>query len=100
MRIDLNPRLADVSETGSRVKPRSEAGNSRASEASQDMARLSTHQRVQRLESQANHMPAIREDKVAALRQKIADGTYQTTAEQVAEAMFSEIVSMSAKNRP
>lgn len=56
-----------------------------------DAASLSlNHTNIQSLEAQALSAPAIRQDKVDALRQAIANGTYKVAPEQVADAMIQD----------
>ncbi|HXX20297.1 MAG TPA: flagellar biosynthesis anti-sigma factor FlgM [Candidatus Acidoferrum sp.] len=48
---------------------------------------------VQKLKAQLAQMPEVRSDRVAVLSQKIQQGSYKPTNEQIANAMVSEITS-------
>lgn len=46
---------------------------------------------VQQLNAQLSGTPEVRNDRVAALQEQIAQGTYQPSNEQIASAMYSEL---------
>jgi negative regulator of flagellin synthesis FlgM len=65
--------------------------NAEGTQGDDDAASLSlNHTSMQSLASQALSSPAIRQDKVEALRQAIANGTYQLAPEQIADAMIQD----------
>lgn len=65
--------------------------NAEGTQSDNDAASLSLNETTtQSLASQALSTPAIRQDKVEALRQAIANGTYQVAPEQVADAMIQD----------
>jgi len=65
--------------------------NAEGTQSENDAASLSLNQTTtQSLASQALSSPAIRQDKVEALRQAIANGTYQVAPEQIADAMIQD----------
>jgi len=91
MRIDLIVRVPDTPDSGPTK------ANARAAEASSslaaDTAKLWTdHNRVAALSAKVNHLPEIRQEKVAALAKKVREGSYQTTPEQTAAAMIGHLV--------
>lgn len=63
----------------------------RPASTSRDMARLSRNGRMlgEALKS-AHAAPDVREDKIAALREKIASGTYEIDAARIARALIRE----------
>jgi flagellar biosynthesis anti-sigma factor FlgM len=96
MRIDLNAKTPELPENQSS----SQAGSAkRLSSAGinlpADEATLATHTRVQELQSQMQQMPEDRHARVEALARAIRDGQYSVGAEQIAQAMFSEIAARS-----
>jgi flagellar biosynthesis anti-sigma factor FlgM len=94
MRIDSN-RSGQVPESEPSA-PSSQAASSGSSAAGgvpgQDQAQLSgAHTLVQALAAEASQLPEVREEKVSALRQAVESGSYQTSSEKVAEALFSHL---------
>jgi len=47
--------------------------------------------KVQQLKSSLSGVPEVRQDRVAALQQSIASGTYKVSGQQIAEAMSSDL---------
>lgn len=47
--------------------------------------------RIQRLKAQLAQVPDVRSDRVSALSQKVQQGSYKPTNQQIADAMVSEI---------
>lgn len=95
MKIDLNSLNLDSSniDRATLRQTQSPAAAEISSEGTQnaDAASLSLdHTNMQSLEAQALSAPAIRQDKVDALRQAIASGQYSTTPEQIADAMIQD----------
>jgi flagellar biosynthesis anti-sigma factor FlgM len=59
----------------------------------EDQAQLSgTLAQVQGLAAQVSQFPEVREEKVNALRQAVASGSYQPSSSQVAGAMFDHMI--------
>jgi len=94
MRIDLNassmPELSRSS--GSAATDRAAgAASEPAAATSEDVAHLSTgSEAVQNLKAQLQAVPDVRQLKVNNLRQKIADGGFQVSAERTAESMLAD----------
>jgi flagellar biosynthesis anti-sigma factor FlgM len=99
MRID--------SSQGAQALPESQATNSTASGKAgaavatvtssplgEDQAQLSgVHVQIQALVGQALQLPEIRQERVQALRQAVASGKYQPSAQEVAGALLSNAIS-------
>lgn len=97
MRIDLNNTAGQISD-GGKPASGSQASTSTAGTTAlgNDTAVISPAQsRIQALAAQVNRLPEVRQDKVAALGRAIQDGNYQVSAEQTAEALFSELIARS-----
>lgn len=97
MKIDLNSINLDstnIDRTTLRQAQQQTATsdiNAEGTQSDNDGASLSLNQTTtQSLASQALSTPAIRQDKVDALRQAIAGGTYQIAPEQIADAMIQD----------
>jgi negative regulator of flagellin synthesis FlgM len=98
MRIDLNA-IPEAPDPGQSTKSGSQvaSGNSSAGLGAGDTTKLSQDQgRIQELASQVARLPEIRQEKVAALQRAIAEGSYQVTPEQAAEALISTMQIRSA----
>jgi len=95
MRIDLNSRLPESYGTEGRTKSGTGAKGASGGAASDQAHFSSEHQRVQRLEASTGNLPEVRKEKVEALRQAVASGTYAPSAEQIAGAMMQEMVAAS-----
>ncbi len=68
------------------------AAKASAEERSSDPSEfLSTQSRAAVLASRLNQLPAVREEKVAAIANAVKRGTYQVSAAQTAEAILSEL---------
>lgn len=50
-----------------------------------------TLDQIQRLKAQLAQVPDVRSDRVSALSQKVQQGSYNPTNQQIADAMVSEI---------
>jgi flagellar biosynthesis anti-sigma factor FlgM len=95
MKIDLNSLNLDSShiDRATLRQTPSPAHAEVSAEGAQDAdaASLSLdHTNMQSLTAQALSAPAIRQDKVDALRQAIASGQYSMTPEQLADAMIQD----------
>jgi negative regulator of flagellin synthesis FlgM len=49
------------------------------------------HEKVQRLKSDLDGMPDLRQERVAVLKQALEAGTYKVPNQQIAQAMFSDL---------
>jgi flagellar biosynthesis anti-sigma factor FlgM len=101
MRVDLNPSSQPLSETNRGNTPNAAApANSSASNAlgtGEDQAVLSgTLVEAQTLVAQASQLPEVRQERVSALRQAVQSGSYQTSPEQVAGAVFAYMLAGAA----
>lgn len=101
MRIDLNQppqTLAESDRSTSNVPANAQSGASAGSGVSssglgEDQAQLSgMHVQVQALAAQAAQLPEVRQEKVSALRQVVLEGSYRPSADQVAQAIFDQMV--------
>ena len=102
MRIDLNSRTPEARENDKPVRSSSSSSAAAPSrvETGQDETRLSQDQvRIQALEAGINRVLDIRKDKVEALQRTVNNGTYSVSSEQIAEALFSEMVARSSTVR-
>lgn len=101
MRIDpnqflgnLQPDTVQQANTRSTQPSQSEQAHQNGAVDGDDQFQPSqTLDQVQRLKSQLAQMPEVRSDRVAALSQKIQQGSYKPTNDQIANAMVSEITS-------
>lgn len=96
MIIDPKAGLTGLSSQNSQrasQKPDAESGSKATSKNDApklDSVQLSDQaQRLKRLEDNIASAPAVNDDKVAALRAAIADGSYQINAESIAEKMLT-----------
>jgi flagellar biosynthesis anti-sigma factor FlgM len=48
-------------------------------------------EKVQRLKSALDGVPELRQERVAALRQALDEGSYKVPNQQIAQAMFSDL---------
>jgi flagellar biosynthesis anti-sigma factor FlgM len=95
MRIDPNPQAQPAPESAPNSNP-SSAGNAPSSASSnalgEDQASLSgAHVQVQALATEVLQFPEVRQEKVNALRQVVADGSYKPSSDQIADAMFAHM---------
>ncbi len=49
-------------------------------------------EKVQKLKTNLNNLPDVRQDRVAALKQAFQEGSYNVSSQQVAGAMFSDLL--------
>lgn len=81
------------SKKASRSSAASESASANRSSKLSDSykAELSDRAReMSRAKEVANSAPDVREDRVAALKRKIADGSYRVDADAIAEKMFDD----------
>jgi flagellar biosynthesis anti-sigma factor FlgM len=96
MRIDLGAILPEAPEPGQSAKPNVRPALNGV-HAGGDTAKLSQSQgRIDELTSQVKQLPDIRQEKVAALKLAIEQGSYQVTPGQAAEALISAMQIRSA----
>lgn len=102
--MKVNPsttQSAQSSETSSSKKASRSSAASESSSANRSSklsdsykAELSDRAReMSHAKAAANSTPDVREDRVAALKRKIADGSYNVDADAIAEKMFDEHMS-------
>ncbi len=88
MRINLNtPGTSEVSTERTATAPGSTSSSAHTSDADKfasDTVSLSS------LAAQTMQMPAVRQDKVDALRQQVADGKYEIDPQKTADAMLDK----------
>jgi flagellar biosynthesis anti-sigma factor FlgM len=97
MRIDANqqPQQAANSERAGNQPPAgtNAAAASAASALGEDQAQLSGfHAQVQSLVAHLAGLPETTQQKVSALREAVGSGKYQVRPDQVAGALFSNLV--------
>ena len=99
MRIDPNQFLGNLQSdnvqptNGKSTQPAQadEAHDSGAVDTDDQFQPSQTLDFVQRLKTQLARLPEIRSDRVSALGQKIQQGTYAPSNDQIAGAMISEL---------
>jgi len=96
MRIDSSPSGKEVFQSD-RPATSSQAASSSSClvggrSVSEDQAQHpGTHVLVRALAAEVAQLPAVRQEKVSALRQAVQSGDYRTDPEQVAGALFSHL---------
>jgi negative regulator of flagellin synthesis FlgM len=103
MRIDPNQGAPSLSESSRSAQPQQSPANkgngvtAGGSALGEDQAQLSgTHVQIQALTAQALQFPEVRQEKVNALRQVVSNGTYQPGSKQMADAVFSHMLLVTA----
>lgn len=97
MRIDLNFAPQEPLNPDKPGKPgsRSSAEVTGSGTSGADQAHISAGAaRVKALEAEVSNMPEVRRDRVESLRRALDAGTYEVKPEQVASAMFSELMTV------
>jgi flagellar biosynthesis anti-sigma factor FlgM len=96
MRIDVNLGAQQLPETNRNPQNPATAGSTssgNAPGAGEDQAQLSgALVQVQALVAQASQLPEVRAERVSALRQAIQSGSYQSSPEKVAGAVFEHML--------
>ena len=105
MRIDSNPGaqpLPDSARTGNQTSSASPSGSAKgnnqalagiSSPLGEDQAQLSAvHAQIPAWVAQVSQLPETAQEKVDALRQAVINGTYQPSPDQVAGAIFANMV--------
>lgn len=96
MRIDPNAKTPDVPESKALNRPGSSNRLSPSSTCQAgDDATLPGQAQVQQLQKQFDHLPDDRASRVEALAKAIRDGQYNVGSEQIAQAMYSDMVARS-----
>jgi flagellar biosynthesis anti-sigma factor FlgM len=97
MRIDSNLPANLMIEAGRTTKTTQSPTGSTVNDDSSDRARLSIDQStIKSLEANLAQVPDVRREKVDALRSAIKDGSYSVSPEQIAGAMYREIMSQAS----
>ncbi len=94
MRIDLNPSAMPEAARSSDAAAGATSGDMTKLVApdANDIAHLSSgRDAVQKLKTQLDALPEIRQQRVDALRQAISDGAYKISPHAVATAMLSDL---------
>ena len=96
MEIDKNQGIqvdAYVNQVHDKNKADQAADQAKESAAKTDTVVISdAARRIQEARAQLDEIPDVREDKVAALRDQIQNGTYKVDAEKTAEKLLKEHV--------
>jgi anti-sigma28 factor (negative regulator of flagellin synthesis) len=101
MRIDSNlgaQSLPESARTGNQpsatsIKPGSQSSVGISSPLGEDQTQLSVvHGQIPAWVAQAIQLPETSQESVSALRQAVLSGSYQSSPEQVAGAIFSNMV--------
>lgn len=98
MRIDPNQYLGNlqpdnVQQTNTRGAQPSQSEESRDTsgvDTDDQFQRSQALDQIQLLKAQLAQVPDVRSDRVAALSQKVQQGSYKPTNQQIADAMISE----------
>jgi flagellar biosynthesis anti-sigma factor FlgM len=99
MRIDLNqgPQQLNESNRNGAQNPVTSGSSSLGNALGEDQAQLSgSHVQVNALAAQASQLPEVRQERVQALRQAVQSGQYTASPEEVAGAMFADMISQFA----
>jgi flagellar biosynthesis anti-sigma factor FlgM len=96
MRIDSNQGaqpLPESARTGNQTTTKENASSGTSGALGEDQAQLSgAHLQVQALVAQVAQLPETAQAKINALRQAVVAGKYQPSPNQVAEALFTNMV--------
>jgi len=94
MRIDLNPSsMPELERSSNSAGATKVAGGAtpHATPGTGDVAQLATgSEGVGSLRVQLDKVPDIRQERVAALRQAVTNGTFKISPERIAEAMLAD----------
>jgi negative regulator of flagellin synthesis FlgM len=95
MRIDAAFPLPENQQTSKMANSGSSVQQNRSVPAgsTQDQAQLSAPgTTVQQLKANLSQVPEVRQDRVDAVRQSLASGTYQVSDQQLSDAMGSDLL--------
>ena len=97
MRIDLNLGNSPAVDSTQPVKPEASGSAAKSSNLAADVANPSAdYMRAQALTAGLSQLPEVREEKVAALAEKVQNGSYAVSPEQTAEALMSHMAGRAA----
>jgi len=98
MRIDLNHGPQELAENNGTGSTGGAAANVSSSGAlGEDQTQLSgVHAQVEALAAQASQLPEVRQERVQALRSAVQSGQYRSNPEEIAGAMFTHMLTVSA----
>ena len=88
MRIDGNPKLPELSDSGTVTRDAQTRPAQGGLERSEDVATVSNFSRASIL-TQVRQLPDIRQERVTELSRAIKQGTYNVSADQIADSMVS-----------
>jgi negative regulator of flagellin synthesis FlgM len=89
--VQITPYASQVQQNAQAAETEGEKGRAKVGE---DNVELSQSARdLQRAQKALQDLPDIREDKVAALKQQIQNGTYDIRADKIAANMLKESLS-------
>jgi len=99
MRIDPNQFLGNLqpdnvqqtSNRGAQPAQSEETQENGGVDADDQFQPSATLDQIQRLKAQLAQVPEVRSDRVAALSQKVQQGTYKPSNQQIADSMVSEL---------
>ena len=92
MRTDLNPGTQPFTESN-RTSSQSQVSADAHSSMDENQAQLSgRYIQIRALAAQAAKLPEVGLEKVGTLRQMVLGGSYQPNSEQVAEALFMQML--------
>jgi len=93
MRVDLNPGTQPAPETNHSHPQSASKGLGGIQGFGEDQAQLSgSHAQVGALAAQAAQLPEVRQERVAALRQAVAGGSYRPQPEKTAGALVAHMI--------
>ena len=86
--IQITPYVNQVQQNGQTAETEDEKGRANVGEDSVELSQSARD--LQRAQKALPDLPDIREDKVAALKQQIENGTYNIRADKIAANMLKE----------
>lgn len=89
--IQLNPYVNQVQPNAQATETEGEKGRANVGEDSVELSQSARD--LQKAQKTLQDLPDIREDKVAALKQQIENGTYDIRADKIAANMLKESLS-------
>jgi negative regulator of flagellin synthesis FlgM len=89
--IQINPYINQVQQNAQAAETEGEKGRVNVGEDSVELSQSARD--LQKAQKALQDLPDIREDKVAALKQQIENGTYDIRADKIAANMLKESLS-------
>ena len=89
--IQINPYINQVQQNAQAAETEDEKGRANVGEDSVELSQSARD--LQKAQKSLQDLPDIREDKVAALKQQIENGTYDIRADKIAANMLKESLS-------